>query len=181
MAKRPLSEKPTAVRRRIRKTGQKLERDIGLLYKPIEEWDMEELARGRPRNKAGNFQGPQPIWLTPLIIKQAKDRLRVLTRDEVAFFAADATRVMHDLMQNNDVDDDGKPLVPPSVRLQAAQYVLDQTIGKPTQQVEVQGNVVLTSLLAKVMIDEDGEPAHPIIDAEVVEDEPEDDDEEDES
>lgn len=177
-SKRPLSEKPSAVRRRIRTNGKKIERDVSMLYKPIDEWDMEELARGRPRNKAGTFTGPAPAWLTPLIIKQAKDRLRVLTRDEVAVYSGDAVRVMHKLMTNEDTDFDGKPIVSPSVRLQAAAYLLDQTIGKPTTPVEVTGNVVLESLMAKVLVNEDGTPAHPVIDAEVVEDEVEDDDEE---
>ena len=179
MPRKPLSEKPTAVRSRIRKSGAKLERDVSMLYKPIEEWDMEELARGRPRNKAGTFSGPSPSWLTPLIMKQAKDRLRILTRDEIAVFSADATRVMHKLMMNEDTDFDGKPLVNPSVRLQAATYLLDQTIGKSTTPVEISGNVVLESLFAKVLVNDDsGDVAHPVIDGEVVEEEDDDDDSE---
>jgi hypothetical protein len=145
-----------------------------MLYKPIEEWDMEELARGRPRNRSGNFTGPQPAWLTPLIIKKAKERLRVLTRDEIAVFSSDATRVMHKLMMSEDLDDDGKPLVSASVKLQAATYLLDQTIGKPTNQVEVTGNVQLEHLMATILVNPDGGQSHPVIDAEVAE---EDDDE----
>lgn len=178
--KRPLSEKPSATRRRIRKNGEKIERDVALLYKPIEEWDMEELARGRPRNRGGNFQGPTPKWLTPLIMKQAKDRLRMLTRDEIAVFSGDAVRTMRKLMNNEDTDFDGKPLVSPTVKLQAAQYILDQTIGKATTPIEVSGNVVLEGLMAKILVNADGEPAHPILDAEIVEDTEDDAEDEDE-
>lgn len=170
--KRPLSDKPSAVRARMRKTGKNITRDMEMLYKkPIEEWDMEELARGRPRNKSGNFTGPSPQWITPLVAKQATDRLRVLTKQELSVYAGDAVRVMHDLMTNEDTDMDGKPLVSPNVRLNAAQYVMDQIIGKPTTPVEVTGNVVLESLMARVLVNSDGTPAHPIVDAEVVEDE----------
>lgn len=179
MPKKPLSEKPGATRARIRRSNANLNRDAEILYKkPIEEWDYEELARGRPRNKAGDFKGPSPKWITPLILKQAQDRLRMLTRQEMSVFAGDAVRVMRDLMTSEETDYDGKPLVSPSVRLQAATYVLDQTVGKATTPVEVTGNVIVESLMAKILVNEDGTPAHPVIDAEVVEDEeePEDDD-----
>lgn len=175
MPKKPLSEKPSAVRRRIRQSGEKLERDVAMLYKPIDEWDMEELARGRPRNKSGNFQGPAPTWLTPVIIKEAKDRLRVLTRDEIAVFANDATRVMHKLMTSEELDYDGKPIVSASVRLDAAKYLLDQTIGKATNQVEITGNVQLEHLMASVLVNPDGREAHPVIDGEVMEHDEDDD------
>lgn len=161
---RPLSEKPTAVRARIRKSGAKLERDVAMLYKPIDQWDMEELARGRPRNSRGDFTGPSPKWLTPVIIKEAKDRLRVLTRDEIAVFSGDAVRTMHKLMTSEEVDEDGKPIVSASVKLNAAQYLLDQTIGKATNPVEVTGNVQLQHLFASVVVNPDGSEAHPVID-----------------
>ena len=178
--KQPLSEKPSAVRARIRKTGKNMERDVEMLYKPIDEWDNEELARGRPRNRAGTFTGPCPTWVTPLLMKQAKDRLRVLTRDEIGVFSGDAVRVIHKLMKSEDTDFDGKPIVSAAVKLQAAQYLLDQTIGKSTASVEVTGNVQLEHLFATVLVNEDGSPAHPVIDGTVVEDDEDDDDEEEE-
>lgn len=148
-----------------------------MLYKPIEEWDMEELARGRPRNRAGTFTGPNPSWLTPLLIKEAKDRLRVLTRDEIAVFSGDAVRTIHRLITSEDVDDDGKPIVSAAVKLNAATYLLDQTIGKATNPVEVTGNVQLQHLMASVLVNEDGTESHPVINGEVVEDDDEEDDE----
>lgn len=169
--KRVYSDKPSAVRRRVRKNSKNIERDVEKLYrKPMEQWDMEELARGRPRNRAGNFQGPVPRWITPLILKEAQERLRTRTRQELGVYAEDALKVMHGVMMSQDSDDNGRPIVAASVKVQAAQYLLDQTIGKPTQQVEVQGNVVLETMLAKILVNEDGSPAHPILDAEVLED-----------
>lgn len=179
MPPRPRSTKPGATRARIRRNGKKLDTDIEILYqKPIEEWDMEELARGRPRNRAGNFQGPRPTWITPIILKQASEKLRQLTTQELSVYAGDAVRVMAKLMNEDGTDFDGKPLVSPSVRLDAAKYVMDQIIGKPKSQVEVTGNVVLESLMAEVLVNDDtGAHAHPVIDAEVLDEELEDDDE----
>lgn len=175
--KAPLSDKPSAARARLRKNAAKTERDMEILYeKPIADWDMEELAKGRPRNKAGTFTGPRPKWITPVILREAQTRLRTLTQQELAVFAGDAVKVMTDLMKDDSVDLDGKPSVPPGIRLSAATYVLDQIIGKPTQHVEVQGNVVLESLLATVLVvDDSGKEAHPVIDGTVVEDDEEDD------
>lgn len=180
MPKKPLSEKPGAVRSRMRRSAADLNRDVEMLYqKPVEEWDMEELARGRPRNRSGNFSGAKPQWVTPLVRKEAQDRLRVLTRQELSVFAGDAVRVMADLMKEDGTDFDGKPLVPPSVRLNAATYVLDQIIGKPTNPVEVTGNVALQSLMADVLVnDDEGTKAHPIIEGEVAT-EPDDDEDSD--
>jgi hypothetical protein len=173
--KQPLSEKPPAVRARMRKSSKNLTRDVEMLYKPVDEWDMEELARGRPRNRSGTFTGPRPTWISPLIIKEAQERLRVLTKQELSVFAGDAVRVIRELMLDDSIDDRGKPVVSDKVRMDAAKYVLDHTIGKPTNYVEVTGNVQLETLMATVLVNADGSPAHPVIDGQVVEDEFDDD------
>lgn len=177
---RPLSEKPSAIRSRIRKSAKKLDRDATMLYKPIEEWDMEELAKGRPRNRAGNFQGPRPNWVTPLIIKEAQERARSLTRSELLSYTGDAMRVMHKLMTDESTDfNTGKPLVSPSTRLDAAKYILDQSIGKATNPVEITGNVVLQSLMADVLVNPGGDLSHPVIEGEVASSADEDDEDDD--
>lgn len=167
-----LSDKPSAVRARLRNTARNAERDMEMLYeKPVSEWDMDELAKGRPRSSDGTFRGPAPSWITPLIMKEAQDRLRTLTRQDLSSYAADAIKVMGKLMKEDGTDLDGKPLVPPTVRLNAAQYVLDQLIGKPTNPVEISGNVALQTLMATVLVnDESGAHAHPVIEGEVVDD-----------
>lgn len=176
MPRKPLSEKPGATRARMRRSAKDLNRDAEILYKkPVADWDMEELARGRPRNRKGDFTGSKPGWVTPLILKEAQDRLRQLTRQELSVYAGDAVRVMANLMKEDGTDYDGKPLVTPSVRLQAATYVLDQIIGKATNPVEVTGNVVLQSLMADVLVnDDDLTKSHPVIEGEIAEEDPDD-------
>jgi hypothetical protein len=177
--RKQLSDKPAAVRARMKRNAGKVSRDVEILYqKPISDWDMEELARGRPRNSAGNFTGPRPTWLTPLIMKESQDRLRTLTRQELSTYAGDAVRVMAELMNEDGTDLDGKPLVAPTVRLQAATYVMDQIIGKSTTPIELTGNVVLQTLMADVVVnDESGTVAHPVIEGTVVEVDPEEENE----
>lgn len=162
----------------MRNSAKNIARDINILYKkPVAEWDMEELARGRPRGPNGKFQGPRPTWITPVILREASDRLRQLTKDELATYAGDAVRVMGELMKSTDVDEDGKPIVSAKTRLDAAKYVLDQIIGKPTLPVEHSGNVTLQHLMGSILVNPDGREAHPVIDGEVVEDDDESDDE----
>src|SRR6478609_9046244 len=52
-------------RRKMRR-GEALMDDalIEIGWKPVEEWDDEELARGRPRNSLGTFTGRKPGWVT---------------------------------------------------------------------------------------------------------------------
>lgn len=172
MPKKPVSEKPSAARRRMRKSADNIDRDIQILYKkPMEEWDMEELARGRPKGEDGKFRGPRPTWITPVILREAQDRLRQLTKDELATYAGDAVRVMVELMKDDSVDmETGKAVVSPKTRLDAAKYVLDQIIGKPTNPVEVTGNVTLQHLMGSILVNPDGAQAHPVLDGEVVDD-----------
>lgn len=149
-----------------------MERDIALLYKkPVDEWDMEELARGRPRSVDGKFTGPRPTWINPAILREAQDRLRQLTKEELTTYSGDAVRVIAQLMNDDSVDmETGKPVVSPKTRLDAAKYVLDQVIGKPTNTVEVTGNVQLEHLMGSILVNPDGEQAHPVLDGEVVDD-----------
>jgi hypothetical protein len=59
------STTPAAARARLRRRKvtdtDGIKADIEVVYgKPIEEWDLEELTRGRPRNPDGTFAGAKP-------------------------------------------------------------------------------------------------------------------------
>jgi hypothetical protein len=89
----------------------------------------------------------------------------------------DALKVIHELMVDDWTDfGTGNAIVPPNVRLQAATYILDQTIGKSTTSVEVSGSVQLESLMAAVLVNPDGDVAHSVIEGEMAEEEPDEDD-----
>lgn len=160
----------------MRASAADLERDVNLLYgKTVDEWDFEELCRGRPRASDGKFHGAPPGSIGDLVRGQIYKRLQVITRNEMAKFTGDAINVIISIMKDTDLDDSGKYLTPSSVRLDAARYLLDQLIGKATAKVEVSGALDLQHILAAIMVNPDGRDAHPVIDGSVASDEEKDD------
>ena len=145
--------------------------------KPVEEWDWEELQRGYPRAPSGNF-GRQPVWAD--IVRHRPElqaRYRTLASSKLRGNVAKAVDSMVSLMEENGTDLDGKPLVPAQVRLKAAEYIIDQVIGKATVRVQTDGSSALRELLAACMVNDNGEDAHPVIMGEILQDD-EDEDEE---
>lgn len=172
------STRPRAARRRLRENTERLEdevkKDIEVVYqKPIEEWDWEELSHGRPRGVDGKFTGRKPAWITPAVQAEARRRMRTLTEDQLMMHATSAIDVLKELMAESSVDDFGKPIVPASVRLDAAKYILNHVIGTPKARVEVQETNPLRDLMADVLVNPDGEASHMIIEGEIMEDDDE--------
>lgn len=164
-----LSQDPHAIRQRIRHKNNDMTEDIDLLYKkPVSEWDLEELARGRPRAKNGTFQGGKPRWVSPKIAEEAKRRLKEETMGQLSEHVGFALRVVKDLMTNTDLGEDGYPIVDNRLKLDAAKFVVEHVIGKPRQRVDVEAGDTLQEMLANVLVNPDGSPAHPIIEGEVL-------------
>jgi hypothetical protein len=172
-----LSQKPEHIRKRLRRREVPLKRDLEMLAntrKPINEWDTEELARGRPRDKDGTFRGVTPKWITPLIMDEAKRRLKVGALETLSSKVIDAIEVIHKLMMSDERDSDGKPIVDARTRLQAAQFIIEHTIGKARQPVDMNGSAdgyrqFLAGALK--MVDTNGQlvDAHPVIEGTAVE------------
>lgn len=160
MAPRKLSMDPAQVRVRLRRRSVDAERDVAMLYgKPVEEWDLEELARGRPRNKAGKFSGPRPPWLTPLVLAESRRRLHEETYGQLAGYAQIALKVMKNLMESTEVDANGRPLVDAKTKLAAASFVLEHIIGKPKAVVEINDpSEFQRKALAAAIVLDDGKP-----------------------
>lgn len=156
---RKRSNRPSAIKQRLRKADQKFEEakaDIELFYeKPIEDWDFEELQRGQPRAADGKFYGRRPKWLTPVLMAEAQARLKTMSTQQLGMYAGKAIEVMVELMETSRV---------PMVRFNAAKYVLDQIIGLPTQRVETKAQIEFESLLADVMVNPDGSTEGSVID-----------------
>ena len=125
-------------RRRAAEKADNLDADIAIVYeKPSTEWDDEEIARGRPRGADGTFRGRKPKWLTPALQAERQRRLRQLMADELGTFAGDALRGLHKVLMDDRRDDDGKPVVPASVRVDVGKYLVDQFLGKAKVSVDV--------------------------------------------
>jgi hypothetical protein len=186
-----LSRKPSQIRNRLRRTAKKqdeiFQRDLAMMYeapdsiyKPMDEWDLEELARGRPRNTIGKFNGKTPTWITAEIQKEAKRRLLDYTHGQLAGHIDQAVRTMYNLMVSTEVDENGKPIVDPKTKFAAAAFIIEHTIGKPKAIVEVnEGENVVARAIASAIVLDDGQPQghRGTIEGEIVsEDEEEDDD-----
>jgi hypothetical protein len=161
-----LSKDPAQIRRRLRRAAgnpAKLDRDYKMLaehpdthHKPLEDWDYEELARGRPRSKDGRFGGGTPSWVTLKVQQEAKERLRTKAYGDLARYAGSAVKVLVNLMRDTDVEN--------RIRLDAAKYLLDQVIGKAKVFAQLEGKLDVQAFLAEALVMPDGSPAHPVID-----------------
>lgn len=186
-----LSVKPSQARNRLRRAMQKAEqkgglkhidgrvqRDVEMLYKkPIDEWDIEELAHGRPRSRDGKFTGQAPKWITPLIVAEAKRRLLNQTFGSMAAHIPQAIKVIGELMTSDEVDDKGRPIVDARTKFAAAQFTLEHYLGKPTIFVQAEVADFTRSAIASAIVLDDGESEdHFILEGEYTEEEDEDDD-----
>lgn len=152
-----LSTDPRAVRARLRRKNRKVNRtedamvtDLEMLYKPVDTWDMAELARGRPRCKDGTFKGPTPPWVTPLVRREAERRLVDLARAELATMVGDAIQVMTNLMTDDTVDEEtGRPYVSASTKLDAAKFIVEQVMGKAKQRVDLEAGASVAEFLGQ--------------------------------
>lgn len=181
---RELVNTPKQIRNRLRRKGKKFEAELDLYQdqvygKRIEEWDLEELSRGRPRDSLGGFRGPAPAWITPLVVKEAKRRLLDHTLGSLAGHVELAVKAIGNLLESDEVDDFGRPIVDARTKLAAAQFVIENVVGKPKAIVEIDGSDAVKQFLASALVLDDGTPAHPVIQGEVVEDDDEEDEEDD--
>lgn len=128
------------------------EAEFNARYKPVEEWDLEELAKGRPRDAKGRFRGAAPKYISKEVHERAMERFKGAVRTEMNSLTPKALDAVLWIIQNEEVDDKGKPIVPAGTRLEAAKFLLEHVVGKPTQRVEQDISVKLQGLLGQVMV-----------------------------
>lgn len=129
--------------------------------KPIDEWDDEELARGRPRNKSGNFTGPAAAWVTDEVSEEVLKRFRKRLREGLGAAALGSipvlTKIMNDAREVEDSEGNVKGfVVAPATRADIAKWLLEEVIGKATLPVDVSGEVKFAGLMGHVIVNEDG-------------------------
>lgn len=147
-------------RQMYRRAKRKLERgdrltdeEFATVCKPVEEWDIEELAKGYPKNSAGQFPGRPP---SQLMRTEMSERVEALFKQHVRMSMRGSTvsalKVIQDILDNSDTDNRGKALVSAGAKLEASKFLIEHLLGKPTQRVEEDISVKLSGILAGVMV-----------------------------
>lgn len=150
------SKNPKQIRARARRKGGldtlTVQEKKAMLQKPMEEWDLEELAKGRPKDKNGKFTGRAPSWITRDMHEKSIDMFKDLVRQDMRSHAVVALNVIKDMLENDDEDARGKPLVPSGVKADLAKFLIEHLVGKPTQPVQADINVKLQGILGAVLV-----------------------------
>lgn len=159
--KRAAKQERAKKRRRLNKAafGRALtpeaQAEIGDFDKPLDQWDPEELARGQIRSTSGTFKGRPPKAVDRRLVEEAIRRFQEHIREEMRVLTPTAMATVQGLLENNQVDSKGRPVVPASVRLQAATWVIEHLVGKPTQRLEADISVRLQGVLAAALVQPD--------------------------
>lgn len=144
---------PKQIRARARRAAQITEDQLEQLYsKPLEEWDAEELARGRPRAKDGTFKGKAPSFITRALHEEIMKRFEGIVRTEMNVHTVAALQVVGKILENEDEDEKGRPVVPAGTKLEAAKFLIEHILGKPKQRVETDISVKLQGILGHAMV-----------------------------
>lgn len=150
------SKNPKQIRARARRAGgmdkiPAAEAKL-LVTKPVEEWDIEELAKGRPRNAKGDFSGRAPAWITRTVHEQAMERFKELVRTDMQSHTVIALNVLKDILLDEDEDDKGKPVVSAGTKADVAKFLIEHLIGKPTQPIQADISVKLQGILGASLV-----------------------------
>ena len=151
---RPItSREKKQIRQRARRKMKLAEDELRILYgKPIEEWDLEELARGRARASDGTFSGRMPGFIDRAVHEQIVKRFESMVKGEMNQNAVGALKVIDKILNDDSVDDKGKPCTPAGTKLDAAKFLIEHVLGKPKQRVEQDISVRLQAVLGAAMV-----------------------------
>lgn len=139
-------------RRRAKRADMMTEAEFNARYKPVEEWDLQELAKGRPRDAKGRFRGAAPKYISREVHERAMERFKGAIKSEMNGHTPAALDAINWVLTNEEVDDKGKPIIPAGTKLEAAKFLLEHVVGKPTQRVEQDISIKLQALLGQVMV-----------------------------
>lgn len=140
------------IRARARRKMDIGHQELAVLYKPLEEWDAEELARGRPRAKDGTFKGKAPMFIDRALHEQIIRKFEEVVRSEMNNHTVSALTLIGQILEDESEDERGRPRVNASTKLDAAKFLIEHVIGKPKQRVETDISVKLQGLLGTVMV-----------------------------
>lgn len=139
--------------RKLKRGGKLSDEEFHTLYKPIEQWDIAELARGWPRDSSGKFPSTPPSQFMQAEMRERIERhFKDSVRASMRGTTVDALKVLARVVNNEEVDYKGKPVVAASTKVDAAKFLIEHLLGKPKQVVEEDISVKLQGILAGVMV-----------------------------
>lgn len=103
----------------------------------IADLDDEEIMRGQLRAKDGTFRGAPPRWIPREFMVQVMAERDQRMRSELMPLAMDAMKTLKQAMSSGTTVHDGP-------KITAAVKALEYTIGKPTERVQITGDVKVT-------------------------------------
>lgn len=148
---------PKQIRARARRNGQDLavapsELKVLMGGRDIEDWDLEELARGRPKNKNGDFSGAAPKWITRELHERCMELFKERVRTDMKSLTVKALDVLEIVLDDDGLDDKGKPTTPTNVKVDVAKFLLEHLIGKPTQPIQADISLKLQGILGAALV-----------------------------
>lgn len=152
---RPItSNQKKQIRKRARRQAKVSTEDMIILYdgKTIDQWDHEELARGRPRAKDGSFKGAKPSFIDRKLHEDIVRRFEVIVREEMNAHTVEALTVIGQILEDAAVDEKGRPIVAAGTKLDAAKFLIEHVIGKPKQRTESDISVKLQGILGHAIV-----------------------------
>src|SRR4051794_35813754 len=93
--KQDLKKQRKRDRAKLRRQARLRDVAIAELHKPLEEWDDEELARGRPRAMDGSFRGKSPDWINRQVHEEALRRFKDLSQGQLRAIVPEALQQLH--------------------------------------------------------------------------------------
>lgn len=106
-------------------------RAMELINDNFEDWDDEELKRGRRRDANGRFSGTRPTVVPLGVLREAHKRTLAEAERKLREGLPDAIEKLMELVRGKDVDE--------GVQLKAIALVLDRVVGKEPISVSVNG------------------------------------------
>ncbi len=165
-------------------------------WRPLYEWDLEELLMGCPRRDDGSWpRGPRPQWIEPWLAEELMRRFNEEAAKKLMSLLPGALAVLGSVLDQPATGDPGTaayytanqipwptdprtgenvtlPIgVDPRLKVDVAKWVGEQILGKAKQKVDVVVEERATTFLAERVVLDDGRDAHPVIAGNLADDE----------
>lgn len=92
-------------------------------------WSEEELVRGQRKSASGRWQGSRPKVVPTLLHDELVKRKMTKAYELLSESVLDAVQVLVDVARDKEAD--------PNVRIKAATEILNRTVGKPKENVQL--------------------------------------------